>query len=284
MRFSASRLKTWMGCPLQAKFKYVDGLPGRQNAKASFGSIIHHCLELYERSGHDLRLVQDTFRDLWQNPDKLGVTPEYWPRMTTHGGLRMRGLQILEDFHELNHWDEGQVLALEHPFLVPVGDHELTGFVDRLEIRRSGTGTDLLRIVDYKTNSRRPSAAELTMNIQFTVYDYASRQEGFWIGTDDPAFPPMDNGAWWFETLADVPRRGIWAGLWTGSEHDVGERTDEDFERMYRCIDEIARAEEAGIYVPDISGDTCGICDYVTQCRHAIPSFEEVREQEGAWL
>lgn len=284
MRFSASKLKTWMSCPLQAKFHYVDALPTRQNAKASFGTIMHHCLELYERSGHDLRAAQDAFRDLWQNPDKLGVTPEYWPRSTTHGGLRMRGLDILADFHNLNYWEQGQVIATEHPFLIPIGNHELTGFVDRLELRRSGTGVDLLRVVDYKTNSRRPSAAELAMNIQFTVYLYAAQQEAFFLGTDDPEFPPMENGQWWWETLADVPRRGIWAGLWTGSEHDVGERTEEDFERMYRCIDEVAKAIEAGIYVPNISGDTCGICDYTAQCRHAIPTFEDVRQQEGAWL
>lgn len=285
MRFSATRLSTWMSCSLQAKFKYVDGLPGRQNAKAAFGKIIHHCLEQYESNGHDLEAVLDEFRDLWQNPEKADAAIDYYPRFTTFAGLRDKGLDILRAYHDKNRWGAGQVLALEHPFLVPFGDHELTGFVDKLELAKSGNGKDVLRVVDYKTNARKPSMAELAINIQFTCYIYASLHWSFWEGVEgDPKFPGIPNGAWYFETLKDVPRRGIWHGLWTGSEHDVGARGDEDFERLHRVLDEIAKATDRDVYVPNISGDSCGLCDYVEPCGLAIPSLQELAEQEDAWL
>ncbi len=280
MRFSASRLSTWMSCPLKARFHYVDGLPGRTNAKAAFGSIIHNALMVYEQTGRSLEAAITAFLDGW---DKVEV--DYYPRFTTWEGLRDRGPRVLRDFDNRYRYDDAQVLALEHPFLVPIGDHELYGFVDRLELRKSGNGKTLLRVVDYKTNARKPFAPELTMNIQFTAYIYATFHRSFWEGIEgSPEFRAIENGEWWFQTLTDVPRRGIWSGVWTGSEHDVGERTDEDFERMHRAMDEIAKAEAAGIYVPNISGDSCGICDYVTQCRHAIPTIEEIQQQESAWL
>lgn len=277
-----SRLKTWMQCPLQAHFKYDQKLPSRVNAKASFGRIIHHCLEILNLT-NDLDQALEAFKDLWHNPEKLDATPDYWPKYTTYSSLRARGIEILQEHHEKHKWDSRQVLATEHRFLVPIGDHELTGVVDCLDLMRSGKGKDLLRIVDYKTSSRKPSMAELALDVQGTVYDYASRQPEFWLGNTED-FPAMTNGEWLWETLRDVPRRFIWYHLWGNAAIDGGSRDAEDFERLYRLMDQIARAVELEVFVPNISGESCGICDYVKECGLAIPTANELFEEEDAWI
>lgn len=295
MRFSASRLQTWMTCQLQAKFKYVDGLPDQTHAKASFGSCIHAALEFYDRSraggtAGDLAGAKDLFRDLWQNPEKIGATPDYWPAhgRITFGGLRQKGLEVLDAYHERCRFDAApQIIALEHRFLVPFGAHELTGVVDKLEIRRSGKGKELLRIVDHKTNSRKPVVAALALNPQFTVYDWASRQRSFWTGcvADGEDFPAIPNGEWLFETLADMPRRNIWHHLWTGQELDAGSREDVEFFRLYAACCEIEKAIEHNVFVPSISADSCGLCAYADgPCPTRIPSEEELLAQENAWI
>lgn len=283
MRFSASRLTTWMHCPLQAKFKYIDRLPEQQNAKASFGTCIHHALEQYNHTA-DLELAKATFRDVWEHPEKLGVAPDYWPKFTTYSSLLSRGLQILDEYHEKQKWDSRDVLATEHRFLVPMGEHEITGVVDLLEIRKSGRGKDLLRIVDYKSSSRKPTLAELALNVQFSMYDYASREPEFWVG-NGPDFPGIPNGEWMYETLADLPRRNIWYHLWGNAEIDAGSREPEDFMRMYRAFQQIERAIDNEVFVPDISGASCTVCAYAGDpCPVVIPDRQAVLEEEAAWL
>jgi hypothetical protein len=284
VNFSASRLKTWMACPLQAKFKYIDHeTGGKQNAKASFGTIIHHCLDIYNRTGN-LEVALNTFKDLWHNPDKLGVTPEVWPKFTSYGSLRERGLLVLKQVHQSTKWDKREVITTEHRFHVPFGRHELNGVVDLLEVRKSGKGQSLLRVVDYKTNSRRPNMGELALDIQFTVYVYATMQREFWVGDGTPEYPGITNGEWLYETLLEVPRRAIWYHLWDAKEIDAGPREDDDFMRLYRLCEQVERAVTHEVFVPRI-GEACTLCDFANaQCPVRVPTADELREQETAWI
>lgn len=281
MRMSASKMKKWMECPLSAHFHYDLHLPSRQNAKASFGVCIHHALDLYNQTGN-LDLAIDDFRKNWYAPEKLGVAPDHWPKMTDYAGLRDRGVEILRVFHENTKWDKREVIATEHPFLVPFGRHQLTGFVDLVEIRRSGKGKNLLRIVDFKTSSKKPTKAALMLDIQFSIYIYASMQKEFWTGyPGEPDFPGLPNGEFQYESLKDMPRRAIWFHLWTQQELDAGDRGDDDFMRLYRLAHEIEKADAAQIHVPRI-GDACGLCDHQKACGIEIPA--SVVEEETAWL
>lgn len=285
MRFRQSTLKTWMACALQARFAHIDKLPQKQNAKASFGTCIHHALAMFNETGDEEAAVED-FQHYWHNPEKLGVEPEVWPKFTTYGGLREQGIQIIRDYVEKLQWEQRTVVAVEHPFLVPFGDHELSGTVDLVEMRKNHKGQDVLRVVDYKTNTRQPTKGELAVNIQFTVYTYATLQREFWTGVEgDPDHPPLFNGDFMFGAFSEVARRGIWYHLWTGKEIDAGTRADSDFMRMYRLCQEIARAVELEVYVPTISGDSCTVCDYANgPCPVQIPERAERAAEDAAWV
>lgn len=285
MRCSASRLKTYMNCQMQAKFKYVDQLPTKQGSKATFGSIIHHCLQgmVYDR---DLDKAIETFRKLWDDPELLqpGLTPEVWNRNNTHQGLKTRGAEVLRTAWDARSWDTMQVIGTEIPFVVPFGRHELNGFIDLLEARKSGTGKLLLRVADYKTSSYKPTQAELRHDVQFTIYEYVTKRPEFWIGNGTEKSPGVPNGERIYEKLLQVPRRCIWVHLWDYREIDAGSRDQGDYDRLYLALDQIERSIEQGIYQLDISGKTCNLCDFTEQCGITIPTPEELAAEPDAWL
>lgn len=271
MRFSASRVKTWGECPLQAHYTYDLGYPRQQNAKASWGTVMHRCLQIYNDTGGNYHQAVAAFSDLWEHPDKLGVAPDLWPKSTSYMGLRKRGLDILADFHARQRFQNRIVLGTEIPFVVPFGEHELHGYIDLLEIKKSGTGTELLRVVDYKGNTREPNRAELALDLQFSTYLYAVAQKEFWVGNGQPESPGLPNGEWLWETVGDtLARRAIWYHLWNQKEIDAGPRTESDFGRLYRVCEQIQRAVDHQVFVPQV-GRACQLCDHVAVCSMDIP-------------
>lgn len=279
MRFSASRLRAYMACPLAAHYKYDLALPSRTNAKAEFGKCIHRALQVYNDSG-DLDRARSEFLISWSTAD-----PDYWPRYMSFGGLRAQGLSILADMHASLRYTKRTVIGTEIEFLVPFGVHELYGFVDLLELQKSGTGRELLRIVDYKSNSRLPSRNSLALDPQFTTYAYAASQKEFWTGIPgDHHFPGLPNGEWLWSTVGSMAtRRCIWYALLAQKELDAGPRTQTDFERLYRVCCEIDQSIKAGVHVPMI-GESCMTCDYVEPCAMEIPVALAGLNDDNRWI
>lgn len=282
MRLRQSQMKNWMSCPLKAKFQDIERRATKQGSKAAFGTSMHAALEHYNRTT-DLDMAIKVFLDMWDN-----FPIDVWNKYTTFGGLRQRGLEILRAYEDRMRWEERTVLAAEHRFLVPFGAHELEGTVDLASIRKNHQGKQVMAIEDYKVNSQKPSVAELRLNIQFTTYIYATHQKEFWLGNGD-GFPPIHNGEWYWETLSDMPRRGIWVHLWdAGREIDAGAREERDFHQLYRLCNEIERAIKAEVFVPMI-GDACTFCDFSNgPCPVEVPTRAEweatrLTDQEG-WL
>lgn len=288
MRFSASRIRSWMECQLAAKYHYEDNLPRKSNAKAVFGSIIHEALQYYYDSRGDYDGALRKFIWAWANPDKAGHHIDYWPKFTSFGGLMSKGKDIIAYVHDSHRWQDFTVVGTEIKFLVPFGRHELTGFIDLLGIEKSGTGTELLKVIDYKTASKNPSFAQLGLDVQLTAYDYAVSQKAFWVGVDgNPEYPGVANGEWLWETVGrDITRRCIWWGVWTQKQIDAGPRTQRDYERLYRVCDEIEKATKAQVYVPKI-GEACTYCDFQDSCALQIPTaLEQLNDpnDEARWI
>lgn len=271
MRFSASRLKLHMSCSLAASYKYEHKLPTRQNGKVAFGKIIHIALAYYYDSRGDHAGALAKFKGLWARPERVGITIDYWPKLTSFDRLMGKGIEIINQVHETHKWKTFTLIGTEIPFLVPFGDHELTGYVDLLGLDRSGTGKELLTITDHKTATKKPSIAELALDVQFTVYLYATYQREFWVGGMAPEFPGLPNGEWLWETVGKMAdRRSVWNHLWTQNQIDAGPRTVGDFERLYRVCTEIEKAVNLGVAVPTI-GSSCTWCDYQEPCELEIP-------------
>lgn len=269
MKYSASMISTWMKCPLQAKYNYIDKLPQLNNAAASFGTCVHAALEHYNKG--DVTTAEDAiqyFLYYWENPGLLDSEPEVWPKRTSYAGYREKGVEMVSAYIESQAWSSREVLATEHKFCVPFGDHQLSGIVDVLEL-----DGDKLKIVDLKTG-QRPNADNLYLNIQFTIYVLASLKKEFWVGNGEDKYPGLENGEELFEKFKNVDRQGIWFDLKNCKEYNVGRRDDPDFMRLYRCCKEIDKAIEHDVFVPCISGDSCGWCPYSEVCPAWIPVEE----------
>jgi len=276
-RFSASRLDLWMKCPLQAKFKYADRLPGLRSAYMVYGIIVHQVLDEYH-SHFDGEQAVERFLDLWDDPAQLGLAIDVWPEGTDYPTFRKNGQECITQYHERQLWDRDRVVASEHRFLVPIGEFELTGVIDLVLERKTGRGQGrCLRIIDHKTGSWVPRKSALNLNIQLTCYDYATRQPEFWMG-NGPDFPGLENGEALYELYKDILRVPVWHAIRKGKEVDSRSRQDEDFMRLYRVCQEIHHAETLGVYVPKISDDTCTMCDFTVECGIPIDDSDEEEE------
>lgn len=282
--FSATRLRTYMECGLQAYFQYVEHAQIPRNAAASFGSIIHMALDRYNMTGN-FDEAMEMFKDYWQNPEKVGEEPGYWPQTTSWHSYSELGENILKEYHEQQtKWDQREVIGTELKFKVPLGEHWVMGYIDLIDIKRSGKGVPLLRVTDYKTKYKQPTKAELQLDVQFTVYLWAIQQREFWCGIDgDPEFPGYPNGEELWQQIQQFEHRAIWYHLRTQKEIDAGERIDKDFMRLYRVCSEIEKAIDANVHMPKI-GEACRLCDYRELCPLDIPDFSVDDEDANAWI
>lgn len=273
MKMSPSMIKSFMSCSLQAKFGYVDKIPQRQNAAASFGTAVHLAVELYNNT-QDLQAAEDCFLFAWDNPEDFGIAPDFYFPRTSYGTYRERGVDFIRAYDESYKWVDREIIATEHRFCVDFGEHQLSGIIDIIETVK---GSNELKIVDLKTG-QRPNNTNLKFNIQFSSYMFAASQKQFWCGYEPEIekYKGFPNGEELYERFKDYTITGIWYDLRNAKEYPVGPRTEADTKKLYRCIDEISRAVELEVFIPDISGDTCGICSYTEMCPiYDIPSEDK---------
>lgn len=252
---------------MQFKFKYIDKIPDTgHSAPALYGSSVHLVLEWVNSGQLDPKKAVQAFEDVWGEPEKYGFEPvdEYPPRTSWKHYLN-KGKKSIAKYVDSVEWRDRQVIAVEHGFLVDVGDHQVTGYVDHLEVTQDKKGNYVLMVADHKTGSKNPTASSLRHNIQFTIYDYASRQKGFWTG-NGPDFPGIEDGERWWELTKDLPRLNIWHAISNGKEINAGDRTQEDFDRLHLALNQASKQIEAEIYSLDISGESCFFCPYKEQC------------------
>lgn len=264
MLVSISFLKKFMACPLQARFAYIDGLKGPTNAAAEFGSAVHVAMETYVTT-LDVDKAREHFLAEWKE-----ANPDEYPPYTSYGKYKKQGVKILENYAAKDRWTDRTLIATEHPFLVPFGEHQIHGVVDLVVARKNSKNKLTLQLLDFKTNGRQPSKAMLRHDAQFSTYLYASRQPEFFFGHDD-RYPALPNAQELWDTYKDVPRRGIWVHLRGPKEIDVGERNDQDFRRLYRIINEVDKAMKNNVFVPDMSAQTCDFCPFWEPCGLQIP-------------
>lgn len=271
MLVSASQLRTWQDCALRGKFHYIDRLPQEQSGAASYGTIMHYVIEQIDR-GLKYEEAKLLFERLWREPERLGVKPTYFPYRTSFDSYRKKGLATIDGYREMRMWGRPHIIAHEYPFLVRIGEHEIRGIIDRLELRTTGK-TDVLCVTDLKTASRKPTKFDLRTDLQFTSYFYATTQKEFWTGIEGSStYLGFADGEELWKHFRDTRRVGVYLMLGEScSELDVGDRGDMDYQQLYRLISEVDHAVQQQVFIPRISADTCGNCDYFDHCAITIP-------------
>jgi RecB family exonuclease len=209
----------------------------------------------------DLNGALEMFHRMWENPsDILGERGriDYWEFGRSYKAGAIEGPKALKDWWSIYQWDTDIVLAREYVFNVPIGDgHTLHGTVDKLAERTTGAGSELV-IIDFKT-AKRPTYDYLAEDLQFSAYALASTLPEFWLG--------LPNGEELYKRYKEYPRRGEWVQLRKGVQRmDAGLREQNHWQRLVYAINALANSIALGVFVPNISGETCKFCNFRTNC------------------
>lgn len=268
MLIRQSEIKRFMDCPLQFRFMR-EGHPREQSSALTWGTLIHEAVLRLER-WDDLPRALDWFTEAWMDPTSLDASLkiDYMMPRTSFKKYLDEGIEIIERWAGIYRWDTEPVLARECEFTVPVvgTEHELTGTIDRLTIRYVGDlDAHVVLIQDYKTNRKVPTYNYLQHDLQFTAYAYATTRPEFWATFED--------GDDLYERYRDLPRHGEWIHLRGPKRMNAGERTELHYARLRYAVNAIADSIAMGIYVPNISGESCTYCDFRKAC--GLPTLDE---------
>lgn len=263
MKFSASQLKKWGECSLQASYIYVDKIDRyRTGSAAHFGTSIHLALENFHLGKSVDECIQ-IFRDYYDS-----IEPDYYNQRTSRSKYMDMAPKMIREYADSMKWEQHITLGTEYRFMVPFGDHLISGIVDHLH---SNKNQSILYIDDLKSG-KRPNRDTLHLDLQFTSYSWAVQQKEFWVGmeSDDPDWPDkyggLPNGEELFEKFQKAEHVARWVDLRKAEFIPAGKRTEFDYARLYRMCEMIQRAVETQTYVPSISAESCGWCDFHDLC------------------
>lgn len=248
MRLSFSKLDRWERCALSYKLHYVDQLPGQPSEAATFGAAIHAALE---------ELVLEHVREEQCGTLSERRAAEHWQSAFAQAGLRgaglfQEGLELVQGFvREQSALDAHDVLAIEEPFQLRIGEFEVVGVLDRVDRVDEQT----IRIVDYKSNRLLYSREEVDTSLQMSLYQLAARELWPWATRVQSSF--------W------MLRHGV---------HQEAERTPEELEATRGYVEALGRALSEATDFPARLNANCAWCDHRRQC----PAYAEALAGEHA--
>ena len=250
LRLSATRLDTFENCRLNFAYQYVAGVRGPGGVPASVGTMVHATLEAFL-----LPMAEVTAHEQTEVEARGGATRERlfelletnwessaFPYRPQEADYRRRAEDWLERWLETEFPRLQRVIAVEHRFSVRVGQHTLTGSIDRVSVNTDGE----VEIVDYKTGSApRTSNRTDPDNLQLATYHLAA--------VTDPVLQAFGE-----------PKRLRLHYLAAGADVDQPVRADHEAvtkARILAAADAIATED----FYPSVEAD-CEYCNFKKLC------------------
>lgn len=170
VRISPSRVESFLRCELREVLSSL-GARDAELVSATLGTLVH---EIAADAGPTAGLdeLEQLLDERWQSLD-FGAR---WFARNERERARGILLRLVEWLRASR--SELELVGIETPFEVRVGDAQLVGRVDRLE--RDGSGG--LVVVDLKTGKSKPRADELPSHPQLGAYQLAVELGGFGPG------------------------------------------------------------------------------------------------------
>ena len=170
--YSFSRLKSFRQCPMQYRFRYLEGLrESFRSIESYLGNAVHDILEwLYSErdrgSDPDEAAMLDRFADRWQQGlDDTVVVIRIEENPETY--LRL-GREMLARFHrDTFARDRSETVSLEQRLSLKLSDEVMfTGFADRVGRTEKGR----LFVIDYKSSRSEGNGSEFSEGLQAPLY------------------------------------------------------------------------------------------------------------------
>ena len=246
-RLSVSRVQSYLACPLQYRFRYVDVIQKPWRAAAlAFGSSVHATVEYFQRERLSKRMpsvaeVIAIFEADWYAQN---TQPLLFKDGESREGLGKAGQQLLDLYVQRA---QARVPdAVELPFEVELVDPE-TG--EAMDVRLMGV-LDLVEqdgtVVDLKTAARSPSTSDLEQHLQLSAYALVTL---------------LRTGA--------IPRLRLDVLLKTRKPELLQLETTRDLTDLSwtaQLVRTVAQAIRAGSFHPNPSW-RCGECEYFAHCQ-----------------
>ena len=149
---SPSRVSSFQDCALAFRFSAIDHLPEPSSLPAVRGTLVHAALERLftlepaERTPERATTcLAEAHAALQDDPEYLGLELD-----DEHDELlRMRSQELLDNYFQLEDPTRITPIGIELRLAAPLGDLELRGIIDRLELDADGG----LVVTDYKTGA-----------------------------------------------------------------------------------------------------------------------------------
>lgn len=172
---SHSQLQTYASCPLKWWFSRRNPSPFVPSALL-FGSAFHDAVQAGDQARlegrePDLSDMLQVFTATWQSeprPIRYGKTENRESLFSRADAMLRAVLADMQPSH---------VIALEEPFQFRIDPllPPIHGRIDLVEIGTDASGQKELRLVDWKTSSRKPSSIEATGTDQLILYHMAMK-------------------------------------------------------------------------------------------------------------
>ena len=233
---SFTRLSRYELCPLAYFLHYIQKLDSERGIPLRFGTLVHTVLE---------RLIREVMDDEYSGPlsetHALDVYRDVWSAEGLTGfELFEEGLRLVRNFiRDQGLIDHRDVLAVEQPFELPVGQFTVIGYIDRVD----WVARDTIRIIDYKTNRQLFTGDEVDSSLQLSLYQAAAQRIWPWAKHVELSF--------W------MLRHGL---------HQETARTPEQLEASLVYAETLGLQAEAATEFPARLNPNCSYCDHRKQC------------------
>lgn len=187
---SASKIKTLNSCTWQYYASYELGVPQKSNSGANRGTIVHNLFELISKNKH-----QHYIKKIWStgSPEKVPQIKRFlireFSKQKTSLAEEVKPVKV--KYGKKNNWEtvcdmivttikleflnpDAEIIDSEYEFNI-VNDspkYAVRGFIDRVEIENK----DAIKILDYKSSSKKFSGEEAETNIQAMIYSLVARK------------------------------------------------------------------------------------------------------------
>lgn len=207
-RLSPSRINTYLKCPMQYRFQYVDEVPQIPRVHMVRGNFVHLVLEYLLGHPSDERTpeaAQGAFaraRDEFETRDDFAAlqltAPQreaFWEDSRNH----------VRAYYRIENPRIARIEGLERHVEAPLGEVNLHGIVDRIERDAS----DRLVITDYKTGKPKPErfsgdyARQLQLYAVMCEHSLGAAPDEvrlFFLGGAPNEYPPAQRTLRWTST------------------------------------------------------------------------------------
>jgi len=246
---SASRLNSWIACPLRFKLHYLDGIKTPTTPSLFVGKCCHSMLEVFYRH-RQLGITLDV-------ADLSRRLLESWAEMIDQEGMKFESVadeqatqkqvaDLVGAYLKAIPADEPRPLAVEAALEAPLVDPAtgeqlgipLVGIVDLILDGLAGPS-----VIDFKTSARSSEPLEITHEIQLSCYSYLFRH-----------VEQRQEAGLEIRSLIKTKVAKV-------EFHRYAARTDVQFARLFAIIREYLDALDSGKfnYRP---GFGCSMCDH----------------------